>query len=431
MDSILEVNNISKLYRLGEIGTGTLGNDLKRWFQKTILQQQDPYLKIGKENNRNIMEEGDVFYSLNDISFSIRQGESLGIIGRNGAGKSTLLKILSRITSPTTGSLKIKGRVTSLLEVGTGFHPDLTGRENIFLNGAILGMRKKEIARKLDSIIDFSGIGSFIDTPVRRYSSGMYVRLAFSVAAHLESEILILDEVLSVGDFEFQKKCTDKMNELKNAEGKTIILVSHNIDAIRTFCKKSLFLENGRLKMFDETNLVADAYMRVHHEGFEYKTNLVEIKFQSKSFDIINFGIRNGECPPFDKPISRDKSIRFEFNYIKKTVAENNFVVFKYKDIEGNYICTMDSYNQLLIDKQGEGRVVMKTHPFFFNTGKYRVDLFIHGIFEDGVRPIFEQRDILNFEVVASTMLFSENLGVDEGYLHPVTNWRIEENNQV
>jgi lipopolysaccharide transport system ATP-binding protein len=317
------------------------------------------------------------------------------------------------------------------LEVGTGFHPDLTGRENIFLNGAILGMRKKEIARKLDSIIDFSGIGSFIDTPVRRYSSGMYVRLAFSVAAHLESEILILDEVLSVGDFEFQKKCTDKMNELKNAEGKTIILVSHNIDAIRTFCKKSLFLENGRLKMFDETNLVADAYMRVHHEGFEYKTNLVEIKFQSKSFDIINFGIRNGECPPFDKPISRDKSIRFEFNYIKKTVAENNFVVFKYKDIEGNYICTMDSYNQLLIDKQGEGRVVMKTHPFFFNTGKYRVDLFIHGIFEDGVRPIFEQRDILNFEVVASTMLFSENLGVDEGYLHPVTNWRIEENNQV
>ncbi len=431
MDSILEVNNISKLYRLGEIGTGTLGNDFKRWFQKSILKQQDPYLQIGKENNRNKMEEGDVFYSLNDISFSISQGESLGIIGRNGAGKSTLLKILSRITSPTTGSLKIKGRVTSLLEVGTGFHPDLTGRENIFLNGAILGMRKKEIARKLDSIIDFSGIGSFIDTPVRRYSSGMYVRLAFSVAAHLESEILILDEVLSVGDFEFQKKCTEKMNELKNAEGKTIILVSHNIDAIRSFCKKSLFLENGRLKMFDETNLVADAYMRGNHEGFEYKTNLVEIKFESKGFDIINFGIRNGECPPFDKPISRDKSIRFEFVYNKKTVAENNFVVFKYKDIEGNYICTMDSYNQLQIDKQGEGRIVMKTHPFFFNTGKYRVDLFIHGIFEDGVRPIFEQRDILNFEVVASTMLFSENLGVDEGYLHPVANWRIEEINQI
>ena len=428
MDSVLEVNHISKLYRLGEIGTGTLGNDLKRWFQTSILRKQDPYLKIGKVNNRKLMDQGDIFYSLNDISFSIKQGESLGIIGRNGAGKSTLLKILSRITSPTTGSLKIKGRVTSLLEVGTGFHPDLTGRENVFLNGAILGMRKKEIAQKLDSIVEFSGIGSFIDTPVRRYSSGMYVRLAFSVAAHLESEILILDEVLSVGDFEFQKKCTDKMNELKNAEGKTIILVSHNIDAIRSFCKKSLLLENGRLKMFDETNLVADAYMRVNHEGFEYKTNYVDIKFSSKSFDILNFGIRNGECPPFDKPISRDKSIRFEFDFIKKSGNENNFVVLKFKDNEGKYICTMDSYNQLIIDKLGGGRLVMKTHPFFFNTGNYRVDLFVHGIFEDGVKPIFEQRDILSFEVVASTMLFSENLGIDEGYLHPDTYWRIEEN---
>ena len=212
MSTSIKVENLSKIYRLGEIGTGTISRDLERWFAK-VRGKEDPFLKIGQTNDRSKRGESDLVYSLQDINFEVKQGDAVGIIGRNGAGTSTLLKILSRVTSPTTGKINIKGRVASLLEVGTGFHPELTGRENIFLNGAILGMRKKEIQRKLDEIIDFSGVERYIDTPVKRYSSGMYVRLAFAVAAHLESEILVVDEVLAVGDAEFQKKCLGKMGD--------------------------------------------------------------------------------------------------------------------------------------------------------------------------------------------------------------------------
>ncbi|MFN9595822.1 MAG: ABC transporter ATP-binding protein, partial [Bacteroidota bacterium] len=218
---VISVENVSKVYRLGEIGTGTLSSDVNRWWVTKVLGKEDPYLKIGQVNDRATKGENDIVYSLKDVSFEVEQGEVLGIIGKNGAGKSTLLKILSRITSPTTGRVRMKGRVASLLEVGTGFHPELTGRENIFLNGSILGMRKHEISRKLDEIIDFSGVERYIDTPVKRYSSGMYVRLAFAVAAHLESEILIVDEVLAVGDAEFQKKCLGRMKDVSLNEGRT------------------------------------------------------------------------------------------------------------------------------------------------------------------------------------------------------------------
>jgi lipopolysaccharide transport system ATP-binding protein len=213
MPVAIKVENLSKAYQLGEIGTGTISRDLERWFAK-VRGKEDPFLKIGEANDRATKGTSDVVWSLRDINFEIQQGEAVGIIGRNGAGKSTLLKILSRVTAPTSGKIKVKGRIASLLEVGTGFHPELTGRENIFLNGAILGMREKEIARKFDEIVDFAGVERYIDTPVKRYSSGMYVRLAFAVAAYLESEILIVDEVLAVGDAEFQKKCLGKCTPL-------------------------------------------------------------------------------------------------------------------------------------------------------------------------------------------------------------------------
>ena len=226
------------------MGTGSLSHDLNRlWHQ--ARGKDDPYLKIGEENNRESKGNSDYVWALKDINFDIQQGDRVGIIGRNGAGKSTLLKILSRTTSPTTGFVKIKGKVASLLEVGTGFHPDLSGRDNIFLNGAILGMSKRDIKNCLDEIVDFAGVERYIDTPVKRYSSGMYVRLAFAVAAYLESDILIVDEVLAVGDAEFQKKCLGKMGEVNKGEGKTVLFVSHNMLAIQKLCNKGILLENG------------------------------------------------------------------------------------------------------------------------------------------------------------------------------------------
>jgi lipopolysaccharide transport system ATP-binding protein len=255
----IKAERISKQYRLGQIGTGTLSHDLNRFWHK-LRGKPDPYLKIGEQNDRSKKGESEYVWSLKDINFEIEQGDAVGIIGRNGAGKSTLLKILSKVTQPTTGSIKVNGRIASLLEVGTGFHPEMTGRENIYMNGAILGMRKKEIDRKLDEIIDFSGVERYIDTPVKRYSSGMYVRLAFAVAAHLESEILIVDEVLAVGDAEFQKKCLGKMGEVSKGEGRTVLFVSHNMAAISKLCKNAIFIEKGNLLMFDKTINVINEY---------------------------------------------------------------------------------------------------------------------------------------------------------------------------
>ncbi|MDB4927025.1 ABC transporter ATP-binding protein [Mucilaginibacter sp.] len=259
MSKVIRVENLSKAYQLGDFGTGTISRDLERFWAR-IRGKDDPFLKIGEVNDRTIKGVSDVVWSLKDLNFEIEQGDAVGIIGRNGAGKSTLLKILSRVTSPTTGSVKVKGRVASLLEVGTGFHPELTGTENIYLNGAILGMRKAEIKRKFDEIVDFSGVERYIDTPVKRYSSGMYVRLAFAVAAHLESEILIVDEVLAVGDAEFQKKCLGKMGDISKGEGRTVLFVSHNMGAIKKFCEKAIYLDKGNIKQYDTVDKVINSY---------------------------------------------------------------------------------------------------------------------------------------------------------------------------
>ncbi len=259
-DIAIQVENLSKLYQLGEISTGTLSRDLQRWWAG-VRGQEDPYQKIGQANDRATQGTSDFVWALQDLSFEVKQGEILGIIGRNGAGKSTLLKILSRVTKPTTGRIRVRGRMASLLEVGTGFHPDLTGRENIFLNGAILGMRKEEIRRKLDEIVDFAGVDRYLDTPVKRYSSGMYVRLAFAVAAHLEPEILIMDEVLAVGDAEFQKKCLGKMKDVSENEGRTVLFVSHNMEAVQNLCNRGLLLSQGKLIASGNLGTVVDRYL--------------------------------------------------------------------------------------------------------------------------------------------------------------------------
>jgi len=260
-DIAIKFENISKQYRLGSIGTGTLSHDLNRWWAMNIRGKEDPNLKIGQVNDRAAKSTGDYVWALRDIDFEVKQGEVLGIIGKNGAGKSTLLKILSRVTSPTTGRIMAHGRIASLLEVGTGFHPEMTGRENIYMNGAIMGMTKAEITRKLDEIIDFAGVEKYIDTPVKRYSSGMTVRLGFAIAAYLEPEILVVDEVLAVGDAEFQKKAIGKMQDVSRTDGRTVLFVSHNMTAIKNLCKTGIMLKNGITEYFGQVEDVVNYYL--------------------------------------------------------------------------------------------------------------------------------------------------------------------------
>jgi lipopolysaccharide transport system ATP-binding protein len=273
-DTIIEVENLSKLYRLGSIGTGTLSHDLNSWFKKTIRKEK-AFVPVADTNDRTIKSTSGYVWSLKDINFDIKRGEVFGIIGKNGAGKSTLLKILSKITKPTTGEIRIDGSIASLLEVGTGFHPELTGRENIFLNGAILGMKTADIRKNFDEIVSFAGVEKYIDTPVKRYSSGMYVRLAFAVSAHLQPEILIVDEVLSVGDWEFQQKCLGKMQDIAKGEGRTILFVSHNMAAIKQLCSKALLLENGTQKTYGSLQEVIAMYHGEQADGGDGKRGAV------------------------------------------------------------------------------------------------------------------------------------------------------------
>jgi lipopolysaccharide transport system ATP-binding protein len=255
--TIIEVNNISKLYKLGTIGSGSLKQDLNKWWKQSVLKKEDPYY-AGEETGH--VNEQDL-WAVKNVSFTLEEGESLGIIGSNGSGKSTLLKIISRIVQPTTGFVKGRGKISSILEVGTGFHSDLTGRENIYISGYTLGMNKEEVRQKFDEIVAFSGIEKFLDTPIKRYSSGMYVRLAFAVAAHLEPDILIVDEVLAVGDADFQKKCLGKMREVSQTQGRTILFVSHSMQSINNLCNKALWLQNGKMKEMGESSAVVNKYL--------------------------------------------------------------------------------------------------------------------------------------------------------------------------
>ena len=291
MTTAIEFNNISKQYRLGLVSTRTLSHDLNRWWQTTILHKEDPYLKIGSVNDRSQAADSEYVWALRNIDFKVEQGDVVGIIGKNGAGKSTLLKLLSRVTGPTTGTIKAKGRIGSLLEVGTGFHSEMTGRENIYMNGAILGMTKAEITRKMDEIVDFSGCERYIDTPVKRYSSGMMVRLGFAVAAHLDPEILVVDEVLAVGDAEFQKKAIGKMQDVSQGEGRTVLFVSHNMASIKSLCKNGVLLENGMVRTTGKIDDVVGEYMAANLAevgDVSEVTKFKRLSTQTKEIEIIS-----------------------------------------------------------------------------------------------------------------------------------------------
>lgn len=370
MSTVIKVENVSKQYRLGEIGTGTISHDLNRWWAR-VRGKEDPYLQIGESNDRTVKGSSDYVWALQNINFEVQQGEVLGIIGRNGAGKSTLLKILSKTTAPTTGSIKIKGRIASLLEVGTGFHPELSGRDNIFLNGAILGMTKQEIKRKFDEIVDFSGVERYIDTPVKRYSSGMYVRLAFAVAAHLESEILILDEVLAVGDAEFQKKCLGKMGDVSKNEGRTVLFVSHNMGAMRSLCQKAIFLKNGTVERTGEITEVINYYI----------TNLVvrNTLYTCKNIENNPLAVTEVKLIAIGNDlIDVQEQLEFSVSFVVNSPEKKHSIAFILKNddivLAMNFITLNDS--QILDVEKGEYVVTTKSFPKgLLKAGRYSIDI--------------------------------------------------------
>jgi lipopolysaccharide transport system ATP-binding protein len=377
MSVVIKVENLGKQYRLGAVGTGTLSHDLNRWWAR-VRGKEDPFLTLGEKNDRTQKGSSDLVWALKDINFEVKQGEVLGIIGRNGAGKSTLLKILSRTTTPTVGEFKVKGRIASLLEVGTGFHPELTGRENIFLNGAILGMRKHEITRKFDEIVAFSGVERYIDTPVKRYSSGMYVRLAFAVAAHLEPEILIVDEVLAVGDLEFQKKCIGKMKDVSVNEGRTVLFVSHNMSAIKSLCTSGIILKNGLLAVNGDLDLVLDEYLN-EQNNFS-KLSISEIQRNEGSgilrFTNLEFNTASGESKtefvtgePMEIKITFDTTPAFD-------LSKSSRIDIGINDLFGNRVTWMSSaiYEDKI--KEGSKEIRFRIDKVLLSEGRYNVNLF-------------------------------------------------------
>jgi lipopolysaccharide transport system ATP-binding protein len=376
MSKAIKVAQLSKAYQLGEIGTGTISNDLKR-FWASVRGKEDPFMKIGEVNDREVKSKSGVVWSLRDIDFDVEQGDAVGIIGRNGAGKSTLLKLLSRVTSPTSGSIKIRGRVSSLLEVGTGFHPELTGRENIYLNGAILGMRKSEIKQRFDEILAFSGVERYVDTPVKRYSSGMYLRLAFAVAAHLESEILVVDEALAVGDAEFQQKCLGKMGEVSKGQGRTVLFVSHQLNSIASLCNNCILLSKGELKRYGPTSRIISEYLQ-HEKRDDHVWVRTDTKYDVRQFTPLKLAVVNSELQEKDT-LKNDKPIGI---YIEGNVEvlETGFCVgFAVYDSLNNLLfwCqnTDKERSEWLEITKGVNKLVGWIKPHLLNEGDYRVEM--------------------------------------------------------
>lgn len=320
-DTAIKFENISKQYRLGKIGTGTLSHDLKRWWTVSVRHQEDPYLKIGAVNDRSTRADSEYVWALRDINLEVKQGEVLGIIGKNGAGKSTLLKLLSRVTTPTTGRILSKGRIASLLEVGTGFHPEMTGRENIYMNGSIMGMTKAEITSKFDEIVDFAGVAKYIETPVKRYSSGMMVRLGFAIAAHLEPEILVVDEVLAVGDAEFQKKAVGKMQDVSTEHGRTVLFVSHNMTAVANLCNKVTVLKNGIIDFLGDSNTGIDYYLKDSGSNFlSHLQGLIDKNWfpVDNEFELIDLELSQNQSANTEFYTTFPINLRFTYRVKKK-----------------------------------------------------------------------------------------------------------------
>jgi lipopolysaccharide transport system ATP-binding protein len=414
-DIILKAENISKQYRLGQVGTGTLSHDLNRWWHQ-VRGKEDPYLKIGDTNDRSTKGTSDYVWALQDINFEVERGEILGIIGKNGAGKSTLLKILSRVTAPTTGSIKFGGRVASLLEVGTGFNGEMTGRENIYLNGAILGMTKKEITSKIDEIIDFSGCERYIDTPVKRYSSGMYVRLAFAVAAFLEPEILIVDEVLAVGDAEFQKKAIGKMQDISREGGRTVLFVSHNMAAVKSLCTRGIVMENGKVKFNGKTDDGIDYYLQSNqYEG--YKGSYINEDVDESG--IVSLAI-----------VDKNDRIRTEFGFdepivikIKVKVNEkhfNSYLGFRVADKNEKNIFTSEIEIASVIEETGFYEFEVKLPVRFLVPNKFNLTFALH---VPNITMIDCLDDCLSFEIVETGSDLYKYSGSDYGCVYVDCKW--------
>lgn len=420
MSVVIKASNVSKLYRLGVISSKTLSQDFNRFIAR-IKGKEDPYLKIGSVNNREIKNESEFVFAIKNISFEIQKGEIVGIIGKNGAGKSTLLKILSRVTTPSQGSVKVKGRIASLLEVGTGFHQELTGRENIFLNGSILGMSKKEISGKFDEIVDFSGVEKYIDTPVKRYSSGMYVRLAFAVAAHLEPEILIVDEVLAVGDAEFQKKCLGKMQEVSSRDGRTILFVSHNMGAISSLCTSAILLEKGLLKNSGKTDDIISQYLitdNSHKPEHEFRDQDKDIYFKKIS-------VYSGKSESLTNEIDVRYPFTLKFTYRIKNYINGLSIAFAIYSNNGTKVfyssVNVDDLMENVDNKTGVHTAQVNIPGYFLTPGSY----FINASAQIENIQLFDFKEgIIHFDIIESGTSLHKFMGKDIGLVLVDLDWK-------
>lgn len=397
---ILKAENISKQYRLGLVGTGTLRDDFKRGLAR-LRGKEDPFLKVGEVNDRSKKGNDDYVWALRDINFEVKQGEVLGIIGKNGAGKSTLLKILSQVTSPTTGRIKSRGRIASLLEVGTGFHPELTGRENIYLNGAILGMNKAEINSKLDEIIDFSGCERYIDTPVKRYSSGMTVRLGFAVAAHLEPEILVVDEVLAVGDAEFQKKAIGKMQDISQGEGRTVLFVSHNMASVQSLCTRGILLENGKVSYEGQVDKVISHYISGERgllSGFDTFKNPDYYDGNDNFHGIYKVGIYQENQLSNNIEIGQDLKLKIYYKSLRDlNNAEVGFILKDALNVAYAGLNNIHLGKKIIVNK-GYGSFELLFPKFSIYTSNFfKFDLFFG---DENNSDYFEWKDACHFKTI-------------------------------
>jgi len=420
MSVVIKADKVSKLYRLGVISSKTLSQDFNRFLAR-LRGKEDPYLKIGALNRRDIKNENDFVFALKDISFEINKGEIVGIIGKNGAGKSTLLKILSRVTTPSTGNLKVKGRIASLLEVGTGFHQELTGRENIYLNGSILGMSKKEITGKFDEIVDFSGVETYIDTPVKRYSSGMYVRLAFAVAAHLEPEILIVDEVLAVGDAEFQKKCLGKMQEVSSRDGRTILFVSHNMGAISSLCTSAILLEKGLLKSSGSTDNIISQYLTTDNSLKPFH------EFEDQDTDVYfkKIAIHSDKEETASNELDVRYPVTIKFFYKVKNFINGTSIAFSIYSKSGTKLfyssVKIDELLENIDDKTGAHTAEVTIPGYFLTPGSY----FINASLQIENIQMFDFKEgTLHFEIIESGTSLHKFKGKDIGLVLVDLEWK-------
>ena len=414
---ILKAENISKQYRLGLVGTGTISHDLNRWWHR-VRGKEDPYLKVGAVNDRSSKANSDYVWALQDINFEVKQGEVLGIIGKNGAGKSTLLKILSRVTSPTTGEIKTKGRIASLLEVGTGFHPELTGRENIYLNGAILGMTKAEIKAKEAEIIAFSGCQMYVDTPVKRYSSGMRVRLAFAVAAFLEPDILVIDEVLAVGDAEFQKKAIGKMQDISKGDGRTVLFVSHNMAAVKSLCTRAIVLEHGTSVFEGDVDKAVGYYLK-GGENFSNRKQFGKL-YNNDVFQLHEICIKN-EFKTFQDVLIENEVIDLLTEIeLKTNTPENYHITYHlYNEMGENMFAFTHWRNDVTLHK-GYNKILCKFPKYFLQSGQYFLTFLV---IEKKKKSIFMEKDILNFTIIDGTREIGIYTGKEPGYIRPEFKW--------